>query len=36
MAGGDRSDGEFECPVCGETFDSEADRDDHLEQVHPD
>lgn len=36
MASGDRSDEAFECPVCGETFDNEADRDEHLEQSHPD
>jgi len=28
--------GGFECPVCGDTFDTEAERDEHLEQRHPD
>ena len=32
---GDDSDAEFECSVCGETFGSEADRDDYL-RTHPD
>lgn len=36
MSSEDRSDGGFECPVCGETFDSEAERDEHLTQKHPD
>jgi uncharacterized C2H2 Zn-finger protein len=27
---------EFTCPVCGETFDTEQDRDEHLMQNHPD
>lgn len=36
MSSEGRSDGEFECPVCGETFDSEEERDEHLVQMHPD
>jgi len=36
MCSEDRSDDEFECPVCGETFDNEEERDEHLVQRHPD
>ena len=36
MSSEDRSDGEFECPVCGETFGSEEGRDEHLVGSHPD
>jgi len=32
----DNHDDEFECPVCGETFDSEGERDEHIEHLHPD
>jgi uncharacterized protein (DUF2225 family) len=32
----DDYDDEFECPVCGETFDSEGERDEHIKQLHPD
>lgn len=27
---------EFECPVCGDTFDTEEDRNEHLTNSHPD
>lgn len=30
------SEDEFACPVCGETFDTEEDRDEHLVHKHPD
>lgn len=30
------ADNGFDCPVCGETFDTEAERDKHLTQNHPD
>lgn len=36
MSSKDRFNSEFECPVCGETFDSEEERDEHLAQTHPD
>lgn len=36
MSSEDQSDSEFECPVCGEMFDSEENRDEHLIQTHPD
>jgi len=36
MSTEDEADDEFECPVCGDTFKTEADRDEHLEQNHPD
>ncbi len=26
----------FDCPVCGETFETDAERDKHLTQNHPD
>jgi|GEM_PF-472474 C4-type Zn-finger protein len=26
----------FDCPVCGKTFETEAERDEHLTQNHPD
>lgn len=30
------ADDEFDCPVCGDTFDIETDRDKHLTQNDPD
>lgn len=27
---------EFECPLCGDVFESEDERDEHLAQIHPD
>jgi C4-type Zn-finger protein len=36
MSTEDESPDRFDCPVCGDTFETEADRDDHLEQGHPD
>lgn len=32
----DEHEHEFECPVCGDTFETEEDRDEHLEHGHPD
>jgi uncharacterized C2H2 Zn-finger protein len=36
MSTNNGADDRFECPVCGDTFDTEADRDKHLTQNHPD
>ncbi|MFQ3284074.1 MAG: C4-type Zn-finger protein [Natronomonas sp.] len=36
MSNGTEDETEFECPVCGDTFDTEEDRDEHLIQLHPD
>ena len=36
MSNEDRDETEFECPVCGDTFDTEEDRDEHLAHRHPD
>jgi len=36
MSTEDEADTGFDCPVCGETFDTEAERDKHLIQNHPD
>jgi uncharacterized C2H2 Zn-finger protein len=36
MSTDDEANNGFECPVCGDSFDTEADRDKHLTQTHPD
>ncbi len=36
MSTEDEADDGFDCPVCGDTFDTEAERDKHLTQNHPD
>jgi len=36
MSTEDEADNGFDCPVCGATFDTEAERDKHLTQNHPD
>lgn len=36
MSNDNGNESEYECPVCGDTFDSEEDRDEHLRHNHPD
>lgn len=36
MADENGTETDFECPVCGATFGTEADRDEHITQNHPD
>jgi C4-type Zn-finger protein len=36
MSNNNGEENEFECPVCGDTFDTEENRDKHLKQRHPD
>lgn len=36
MSNEDGAENDFECPVCGDTFDTQEDRDEHLTQIHPD
>lgn len=36
MANGNGPENGFECPVCGDVFDTEAERDEHVIQSHPD
>jgi uncharacterized C2H2 Zn-finger protein len=36
MSTEDGADDGFDCPVCGMTFNTEANRDKHLAQNHPD
>lgn len=30
------ADDEFDCPVCDDSFETKAERDEHLVQNHPD
>jgi len=36
MSAENENEGEFECLVCNDTFDTEENRDEHLAQIHPD
>lgn len=36
MSNESRDESGFECPVCGDTFETEKDRDKHLTHSHPD
>ncbi|WP_135305191.1 C2H2-type zinc finger protein [Haloarcula amylovorans] len=36
MSNEDRANNGFECPVCGDTFDTEEDLNEHVTNIHPD